>query len=181
MHRMSIKFICLSSLDHCSEVHNNYTVRNIFYDTKVMRDKQVSQSSFFLQFFQHIDNLCLDRHIKSWNRLITDDEFRINRKSTCDTDTLSLSTWEFVWETWHMIFIKTNCSKQLLYFCILCWHSMLFQTFSNDILNSHTWIQWWIRVLENHLYLLTEFFLLCMIVFENIFSIIIYISRSRIV
>ena len=70
-----------------------------------MGNKQIRQSPLFLKVFQHIDNLSLNRYIQRGDRFITDDELRIYRKSSCDTDTLSLSTGKLVRETGHMVFV----------------------------------------------------------------------------
>ena len=57
-----------------------------------MGNKQICQSPLFLKIFQHIDNLSLNGYIQSGDRFITDNELRIYRKGSRDTDTLSLST-----------------------------------------------------------------------------------------
>ena len=68
----------------------------MLYDRQIVRDKQIGQSSLLLQIAKQVDDLCLNRHVQCRYRLITHDEFRIQRKCTCDTDSLSLSAGELM-------------------------------------------------------------------------------------
>ena len=148
-----------------------------------MGDEQICQLSCLLQFFQHVDNLRLNRYIQSRDRLITDDEFRIYRKRTGNTDTLSLSTRELVRESGHMIFIQTNRLQKFFYLliCILASKTMMLNAFSNNLLNRHTRIQRRIWILEDHLYFLAKLFLLFFRQFGDVLAIIDNFAFGRLI
>ena len=63
---------------------------------KVMRDKQVSQAKIFLQVFEHVDNLRLDRYIQRADRLVANDKLRLYRQCARDADALLLSAGKLV-------------------------------------------------------------------------------------
>ena len=61
-----------------------------------MRDEEIGQVELLLQVLQEVDNLRLNRYIESGNRFVTYHELRIQRKGSCDTDSLSLSAGKLV-------------------------------------------------------------------------------------
>ena len=96
MLRISVKLVTGSQLHDMSHIHNADTVGNMFYHGKVMGDEEVGQTQLFLKLDQQVDDLCLNGHVQSGDRLVTDDKFRIHSQSSRDTDTLSLSAGELV-------------------------------------------------------------------------------------
>lgn len=84
------------------------------YNGQIMCDEQVGQSHLMLHVFEHVDYLGLDRNIQCGDRLIADDEFRIDCKCTGNTDTLLLSTGELVRIPVGMLCIQSYMSKQFL-------------------------------------------------------------------
>lgn len=73
-----IHFIAFSALHDLTKVHHTDPVGNMAHHGQIMCHKQVSQSQFLLQIFQHVDNLCLDRYVQCGDRLIAEQEFRID-------------------------------------------------------------------------------------------------------
>ena len=57
-----------------------------------MGNEEICKAKLSLKFYEKIDNLCLNGYVKSGNRLVADDKFRIYRKCSCDSNTLSLPT-----------------------------------------------------------------------------------------
>ena len=58
--RLFIQLFGITNLNDAAQVHNDYTVRNVFYNAQVVGDKQHGQIKFVLQINQQIDDLCLD-------------------------------------------------------------------------------------------------------------------------
>ena len=73
-----IHFIAVSALHDLTKVHHTDPVGDMAHHGQIMCHKQVSQSQFLLQIFQHVDNLCLDRYVQCGDRLIAEQEFRID-------------------------------------------------------------------------------------------------------
>ena len=46
---------------------------------EIMRDEEISEPEFLLQILQQIDDLRLDRHVERGDRLVADDELRLDR------------------------------------------------------------------------------------------------------
>ena len=65
-------------------------------NAEVVRNEKISQIQFLLQIFKHVDNLRLNRNVQSRNRFVADDEFRVDGKRPCDSDTLTLAAGKFV-------------------------------------------------------------------------------------
>ena len=86
------QFLRLCLLHQGSQAHNTDAVRNIPHNTDVMGDKQQTQVHFTLEPGQHIQNLGLDGNVQRRNRLITDDQFRIDDHGPGNTQTLYLAT-----------------------------------------------------------------------------------------
>lgn len=61
-----------------------------------MGDEQVGQAHLLLQVLEHIHDLCLNGHVQCGDRLVADDEFRVERERTRDADTLALAAGELV-------------------------------------------------------------------------------------
>src|SRR6266849_588162 len=65
-------------------------------DGKTMRDKDVGQSEFALEFLQEEKNLRADGNIEGGDGLVGDDELRLENQSAGDADTLALAAGKFV-------------------------------------------------------------------------------------
>ena len=91
MNRVVKEFFTVSQFHQIAQVHNTDAVTDVLDHGKVMCDKEVSQTSLFLKFFQKVDYLCLNGNVQRRDRLITYDEIRVYSQCTGNTDTLSLS------------------------------------------------------------------------------------------
>src|SRR5699024_7724093 len=77
-----------SLLNETAEVHNSDIIREVVNNRKVVGDKDVCEAKLLLELLEKVQNLSLNRNVKSGNRLIADDELRVESQSTSDTDTL---------------------------------------------------------------------------------------------
>src|SRR6185295_19905149 len=59
---------------------------------KIVRDEDVSQPQFALEFDEQVEDLRLDRNVKRGNRLVGDHEFRSKHERAGDLDALALAT-----------------------------------------------------------------------------------------
>ena len=91
-----VEFIGVGDLHDAAEVHDRDAVRNVVDHQQVVGDEQVGDSELLLEFFEHVDDLCLDGNVQGGYRLIADDEGRVDRQSAGNADPLSLSAGELV-------------------------------------------------------------------------------------
>src|SRR5512140_2192764 len=77
-----------------------------------MRDEQISQTEFLLEFLQKIENLCLHGYIECGYRLIADDQLRIESKRARHTDALALSAAKRMRITRHVFGTQTHDLEQ---------------------------------------------------------------------
>ena len=61
-----------------------------------MRDEQVGEAEPLLQVDQQVDDLRLDVDVERRDRLVGDDEVRLDRERARDGDALALAAGEFV-------------------------------------------------------------------------------------
>ena len=73
-----IHFIAVSALHDLTKVHHTDPVGDMAHHGQIMCHKQISQSQFLLQIFQHVDNLCLDRYVQCGDRFVAEQEFRMD-------------------------------------------------------------------------------------------------------
>ena len=143
-------------LNHIAQIHDADSVRNILYNRKVMRDKQIGQLGIFLQILKQVDNLRLNGYIQRRNRFIADYKLRLNSQRSGDTDTLTLTAGELMRETMQKIRLQTallHDSKHLRLHAVIFLdeHMMRLHTVADDIAYRHPRIQRRIRILKNHL------------------------------
>ena len=91
--------LSVSQLDQFAQVHHGHAIRNMPDRSQVMRDKQVSQILFALEFRQQIHDLRLDGNIKRGDRLVGNNEIRVDGERASDADALSLAAGELMWDS----------------------------------------------------------------------------------
>ena len=79
-----------------SIIHHHHAVAHEAYHTQVVRNEDVGEPAFLLQFVQKIEDLRLHRYIQSRHRLVADDQPRVDRQGTGDADALPLSARKLV-------------------------------------------------------------------------------------
>ena len=65
-------------------------------DAEVVRDEDVRQRELVLQVVEQVDDLRLDRHVERRDRLVGDDQARVERERARDADALPLAAGELV-------------------------------------------------------------------------------------
>ena len=61
-----------------------------------MRDEDVREVELLLERAQQVEDLCLNRNIQRGDRLVADDQLRVQRESAGDADALPLAARELV-------------------------------------------------------------------------------------
>ena len=96
MHRSPVDLFCSACLAQLSKKHDGYPVGKMPHHRKIMTDKQVRQAPGLLELLQKIQDLVLDRNVQSRNRLVTDDQSRIDGQRPGNADPLPLSSGKLV-------------------------------------------------------------------------------------
>ena len=112
---------------------------------QVMGNEQIGNAQFFLQFLEHIDDLRLNGYVQGGNSLVADDKSRICRKSSGDSDSLSLSAGEFMHIPGSVFGIQSDQFHQvqdlLSSLLCICIEFVDIQGFPDDVLDRHAGIQ----------------------------------------
>ena len=86
MLRRIIQFLGRCYLNDLAQVHHRNPVAGISDFREIVGDEQVSPVELHLKVGEEIDDLRLDRDVERRNRLIADDELRMQYQSPCDSD-----------------------------------------------------------------------------------------------
>ena len=78
-------------LHHLAHIHHSDPVRDVLDHRQVVGDEKVCQVELLLEVFQKVDDLRLDRDVESGDRLVADDEQRLDRQRPRDADALPLT------------------------------------------------------------------------------------------
>ena len=103
MEHILIQLIHLGIFNQIAQIHHTDLVTDMAHHGQIVTDKQIGKAVFILQFFQNIDYLCLDGHIKCRNRLVTYNELRIGCQRPGNSDPLTLSAGKLMWITVQVI------------------------------------------------------------------------------
>ena len=154
MQRLAENRLAAAQLHHAAQVHNAHPVGDVTHHRQVMGNEQIGEVVFLLQFDQQVDDLGLDGHIQSRNRLIADDELRFHRQGPGNTDTLALAAGQLMGKPVGIIFRKAHLAQQLvdlLLFFLIGQVIVHRHTFGDDLGNGHAGVQRRVGVLEDHL------------------------------
>ena len=84
-------------LHHLAEIHHRDPIAEMLHHPKVVSDKEIREPELLLKFGEQIQHLRLDRDVQRRDRLVQDNEFRVEHKCTSDPHTLALAARELVW------------------------------------------------------------------------------------
>ena len=98
--------------DDAAEIHDGRATADVLHEAEVVRDEEIGQLQLFLKLHQEIDDLRLNRHVEGRDRLVGDDERRIQRQRARDADPLPLPSAELVRIAIQMGRIETDETKQ---------------------------------------------------------------------
>ena len=143
-----------------SQVHDCDLMRERTDQRQVMADKDHADIFFFLQTYQKLDDRLLYGNIQCRSCFITDQDLRFQRKCSCDTDPLTLSTTHVVRITVYKLFRKFYHAEKFSCFCISFVSFDLFvvhQRLCQNIPDLHLRVKRCHRILEDHLKVLAVF------------------------
>jgi len=153
--RLPVEIILVRQLNDAAQVHHGNPVRYMMNDIEVMGDKKIGQPEIFFQIAKQIQNLRLDGSIERGNRLVRDDQLRLQRQRPGDSDALPLSSAELVGIASGLFFAEANLLHQLKHFFFplsSIGRPENCERLGNDALDGFPRVQRRIRILKNHLY-----------------------------
>ena len=144
-------------LDDAAEIHHRDAVADVLDHREVVRDEQIRQLQFVLQIHQQVDDLRLDRDVERGDRLVADDQVRVERQRAGDADALALPAGEFVGIGLHRLRPQSDSLEQMRHPVAPLGggaDSMDCQRLADDLAGRHARIQRSVRVLVDHLHAL---------------------------
>ena len=134
-----------AALHDMTEIHDADLVGNMFDHADVMRDKQIREIHLFLNIFQKVDDLSLDRNVQSGDRFVTDDESGVDCQRTGDSDTLPLPAGKFAGIAPDMVRFESDDLQQfddpVFSLLVGCENVVDDHGFFDDLTDGHTRIQ----------------------------------------
>ena len=155
MQGILVEVVAIGHLDDLADVHDRDPVADVPHDGQVVGDKQVGEVVARLEVLEQIDDLSLDRHVEGADRLIADDELRVEHKGPGDADALPLAATELVRVTICEVRVQTHDAEHLadlLVLLLTLGDVMDLQRLGDDAAHGHAGIQRREWVLENHLH-----------------------------
>ena len=96
MQRVLVELGRRRDFDDPAEIHDCDAIGDVPHDREVVRDEQIREVELLLQLLEQVDDLRLDRDVERGDRLVRDDEVRIDRDCACQSDALALASGELV-------------------------------------------------------------------------------------
>ena len=155
------KRVTVGKLHDPAEVHDSHAVTDLVDDIQIVGDEDIGERELSLEFLKKIQNLRLDRYIQRGNRLVADDELRLQRKSTRDADTLLLAAGKLMRVAAEMVFLhsdKLQKPQDPSVYIDTFLHSVDEEGFSQDLANGSAGVKTGGRILKDHLRLLAHLF-----------------------
>ena len=155
------KDLCGSSLlYHLSQIHHRDIIGDMLDHGQVVGDKQICEIPLLLELHHQVQNLCLNGHVQSRDRLIADHKLRIDRKRSCNHDSLAATAVKLVRveivrtprQTDHLHQFLNALSPLLRILADLVQPKRLL----NDLCNGETRVQGCVGILKNDLHLPTN-------------------------
>ena len=96
VHGPGEQFVGAGLFDDLPQVHDSGVVADVPDHRQVMGDEQIGEAEPVLQLLEEVEHLRLDGHIEGRDRLVEDQETRIESQGTRHADTLTLPAGELV-------------------------------------------------------------------------------------
>ena len=96
MPRVRVELVGVRQLDDLAEVHDRHAVAHVAHDRQVVGDEDERQPEVALEVAQQVEDLRLDRDVERGDRLVGDDQLRLERERAGDADALALAARELV-------------------------------------------------------------------------------------
>ena len=160
MQRVAEQLARVRKLYNTSEIHDGDPVGQILHHRQVMGDENIGQSQLFLQFtlIEQLEYLRLNGYIQRGDRLVADDQLRIDGECSRDTDALALSARKLVGIAGHVFPRKVHVLQQPgdpLYPLLTVFHAEFDQRILQGAVNGERRVQGGIGILKYNLNLLT--------------------------
>ena len=91
-----VELVRRRDLDDRAEIHDGDPVGDVPDDREVVRDEEIGELEVVLQRLEQVEDLRLDRHVERRDRLVGDDEVRVDGERARDADSLALAARELV-------------------------------------------------------------------------------------
>jgi hypothetical protein len=149
--------ICGTKFDELPSAHDGDMRGELGDNRQAVRDKNVGELEFALEFLKKKEDLRADGNVQGGNRFVCDNEFGTQDKRAGDADTLALAAGKFVRIAVEGGFGETDAFQHFRSApCALYGREFGFvdgQRFGDNFANAHPRIQRSERVLKNHLHL----------------------------
>ena len=130
-----------------------------------MGDEDERQPELALQLAQQVEDLRLDRHVERGDRLVGDDQLRLQRERARDADALALAAGELVRVAVVVLGVEPDDVHQLLdaalALALALLHPVDHERLADDRADRLARVQRRVRVLEDHLHLAAQRLELC--------------------
>ena len=157
MPRMRVELLASRQLDDLAEVHDRHAVAHVPHDRQVVGDEDQRQPEVALQVAQQVEDLRLDRHVERRDRLVGDDQLRLQRERARDADALALAARELVRVAVVVLRVQADRVHQLLHRALALALALLQpvdrERLGDDRADRLARVQRRVRVLEDHLHL----------------------------
>ena len=90
-------------LDDLAEIHDGDAVADLLDHRHVVRDEEIGDAEFVLQFAQEVEHARLHRDVERRDALVGDDDLRRERQGPGDADALALAAGKFVRVALHLL------------------------------------------------------------------------------
>ena len=111
--RIIVQLLGLGHLDQIADVHHRHPVGDMLDHAQIVGDEQIGEIELLLQLLQQVQHLSLDRDIQRRDRLVADDQFRVQRQRAGDPDPLALAAAKCVGITRSVLGPQAHHCEQL--------------------------------------------------------------------
>ena len=146
-------------LDDGAEIHHRDAVGDVLDHREVVRDENIGKPEPLLQVPQQVEDLRTDRDVERRDRLVADDQFRLDRERARDRDALALAAGKFVGVAARKARLEPDQPQQFLdpRAAFVRWHEVMqHQRLAEDLGDRHARVERGVRVLEDDLRLPAE-------------------------
>ena len=155
MTRLIENFLNSCVFNDFASIHDSNLVRDTCYDAKVMGNENDRETILLFEWFQEVNDLSLNGHIKGSCWFVTDKDIRTTSQGNGNNDTLThptrvlerifIETFFSIWNT-NLVHV-INCH----FFSFLgCFPLVLNNNFNNLTSDSLNWVKTGHRILKNH-------------------------------
>ena len=142
-----------------AHVHDCDAIADVLHHAQVVGDEQVGQAVLFLQVLQEVQNLGLHGHVEGGDRLVEDDQLRVQGQGPCDADALPLAAAEGVGIAVQVLRPQSHHAQQIGYpflQFVAGGHAVDQQRLAHVLQEVHAGVERGIGILEDHLHVLAQ-------------------------